>query len=1302
MIETIHTFENGVRKDVAPQRQDGQHLTGLNNMRLLEVDGKGLVLVSIDGNENTFSLTPGFAPLGHVVYNGIAYIFSFDPSKDETEVGTYPSPLDGCGGGFEHVYKPLNNWNGTQDPETGIAREPFRTTLFNHRCDAQLEVKARISWDDSLELFFVDGINPIRHINTGFHHRTGVCNDRMFWTGSFPNKVNVFFETCGHPIRTGLQLLPGGELQAGNFYFYGRYATADLNKTSFLFEIGPIQVTQDDLSTGITLDGDAGLVVTNKSVEFTLVNFDTSYPYMEFGFVYYHDTTQEVRLIDKRFDIPQSGPMTVLITGTETIVDLTLAELIRKKNSADVALTIDIVNNCLAGGNWSEQVLPLNDMRALAQQLIIKPADPGQMPFIEDAQPGMGVGVNGTEPYQYKDYRNTLDLVGHFRGETYPFAMVFVFKNGKRSRPIVMRGYDAWMDPGITQPNTKGILRMPSNMNAGYAYYQRFQNGDWRPKPLGVRIDNTGIALPQWAVDNVCGFYVVRGERKANLVYQTMVANTYDAQSLQLDQPPLFEFPASGLDLSTFNIGDRSSNRIPEFWFRSEDLQGRAAIPYETSIPEFGGSEIYLGRMYPARVAAKFGLFSSDHFFQQNLLNGQYTIVHQGYAGNPVGEPDGLQRMGERHMSNSNRFPDYLWDQQRFTPRNDLLVGKGEMTNVAPRTWQATAGFVSGYDWGNDTTTGGPVFLYLFSNDGIELGNRRMGQRNYIGCSFTEGGTVAIPIADDNTDSPIGPSIVNIYRNDPRTALAGGTYDPAALYDPAQTTYYEISPFIPVSDWADLPNRIFYRGDCFLQRTYHRHLNEMGFHGVDETANNRFYNYGNMVGMVQECAVNTAMRYEQGSSDGDQRYYPEKLPNDPQQFASILNNIDESRLRNAGYDRILSILGYLGDDPLLPAYGTRHPNRIRHSQPYLNDALADGFLKWDEDSYRDYDHQYGPIQRIVTMGSSLLSVQERSLSFLPISQEAVLPMEASQGQLLIGRAGFLPEKETMIKERVGTQHRWSVIRSDIATYGYDQEQRMIWRVVSGQFQDLSAQKFFRSDLMDVSELSSDHSDILHRYPDAPVCDQGVVAFHDAKFHEVGWTFSIRRNNGSVPEPITIVYNERLDTYLDRRDYNSPYYLLLNEDFFSVRPQGMPAYNPVGGASTSFWLHDRLPQATATFHGLQRNGQAQVDARPELGPHVFDTFWIKGTGVNLELVRFSTEFGQSSINFSTAPHWHEPKFLENRWKMPVPSFQSVNGIGQEYGLGAPVRGGYLRSLMQWLTNDRYEVHATFTHSRPSKQ
>jgi len=136
----INEFTKGVNSDFDVLRLDNQTSRDIQNMRMLDVNGKGLVLTNIGGNEERFSLTDGFIPIGSVEYNGVIYIASFSQPTGLGEIGCYPAPEplvnEDCSlTGFDasnKKYAPLFNFTGINNPRlAGVTGLPFVTELFN-------------------------------------------------------------------------------------------------------------------------------------------------------------------------------------------------------------------------------------------------------------------------------------------------------------------------------------------------------------------------------------------------------------------------------------------------------------------------------------------------------------------------------------------------------------------------------------------------------------------------------------------------------------------------------------------------------------------------------------------------------------------------------------------------------------------------------------------------------------------------------------------------------------------------------------------------------------------------------------------------------------------------------------------------------------------------------------------------------------------------------------------------------------------------------------------------------------------
>lgn len=1315
MQRQLNTFAGGVNRDMAPDAMPANMARRLVNFRVFDVDGQGMIVVSVGGSALEFSLSPGFLPLGSCQYRGVAFILSVNPATGEGEIGTFPSPTLGGGGGYQRVYRPLQNWTGAVDFRVvpGTPRLDLRTTIFGFEVEHQIEVKPRISYDGSVNLYWTDNTRPLRTINTGFELESGTYNDRRYWNGSLLQQTTVLFETCPHPEISALVVEGGGSWKAGNLKLYFRYVKESQDKTSFLLESGPIQLSTDDPATVLgATDGDASGTVTGKAVRVDLAGLDNSFSYIEVAFALHFDDTFEVGLIGRQFPIlPGTTTMQLVLLGNEDLIDITSDEIIARKELADTCKTIESFENRLWGGNWKEQVYRKRALEDLALRIVARPTTPAEMEELDDDE----VFTAAHQPYQYKNPVNTYRHVGYFRGEPYPFAVKFVLTGGKETEAFPVTGGDFWLSAGT---NSVGTVRFPSNANVeagtgfSYAFLRDIGNGQ-KIGVMGVVFDTSG-AVPnpanpddQWIIDNVCGFYFVRGERKPQLVYQGHVANCWGPWRLQgelLLDASTFLNAGGGTDGN--NIGSRTEEELGWIAEFHQGNGGRFDLPIRME-NSLGSGNAYGGYVHFMDVAIvsisalvlnvphKFGLFSTDHFFTGLLTDGLYHVVVQG---------DSVLSKTQMYLDNSHT-PAWLWQQGAFTPHANPVpdftgggpgnAGLAVMRNIAPDEINSNAGFRSRFAPGTMNSLGNvpPTFFFAYFQPNIgqrrEFASREIKQRRYIGLDClgsgaTSGLSANISAQDDSV------RVVNVYRTDPSVV------DLAALYQPRFTFYHRISPFVALQDILTVAAMPFYRGDCFVQRTHHRQMSSRSDQGDLQDAFNVKHRYGNLIGVVQECALNPAMRHKQSGTN----YFPGDFPDrgEPGRFATEGAHVVESTGYNRGYHRVLGIYARVGFDTDLPFSGLRHPVRIRYTQEFLSGSIEDQWVSWDLEAKKDFDQRMGEINKLVADGPHLFSVQERGINVHYINEREMVG-DALGGSLVIGAGEVLSERFRNLTDQFGTQHQWSVTKGLGGFYGYDLAGRAVWRVQRGQFQELDAMKGFKSDVYRLSEALSRYSDVLGRGVDAPVSTGGVVGWWDPKHKEVGFTFVM--DPGQLPDEFrTLVFNEGRDIYTGERTHHSPFYFALEKELYSMDPAGAPWSVPPSG-SADFHLHDAPGTPWTSFYGEPPYALLSAVANGRSNSaKIFDAFSLMGSQWAPKRSEQRTEHQFCSLDPWLSPdEWKRPVWRENGWHVPYLRAEAVDPQ-VDYGISSPMRGKWMELTVEWDSTEMVKVTSLLSLFRHS--
>lgn len=1283
-MEHANRFFAGVDRDTSPEAMAEGKLRSLVNFRFLKAGGN-FRCQHVQGNRHLFSLTQGFVPLGAAEYGGISFIFSVNPATGEGEVGSWPSPDPSGTGGFVHAYAPLMNWTGGIDvADPAAVRLPMRTGMFNFNCSNMMEVEVSISHDGSVDLYFTDNLNPLRSINSGFNVKTGAWNDRRYWTGSLINAINVFFETCPHPVFDTVLLGQAGRWPAGNTIFYARYSTAALDKTSFLAESAPVQVSVNLPADGVITDGDVANTNTGKSVSLTLTGIDPNFGFIEIAFAYYSDDTVEVGLIDKMYaTTPGSSTLTITVTGFEDVIDITPDDLILRKDPADVVRSITQYQSVLWGGNWRESVGRNDILQQLAHMIVAKPP----APFTLDTEDCRKFTSDTSLAFGYKDYHRTFDKIGYFRGEPYAFGIVFVLNGGKETKAFPVKGYDAWMDPLASAMNLNGVLRMPSNMQSGYA----MQDGPDFINLLAVTFDASGVTIDQWVQDNVCGFYFVRADRKKTLVYQGHVSNAYLPDQSMWDDQSNAVMPG-GSDGSVFGH---------DLWCEFNGFITGQLRGYEVADrANYGSSIAYDHIVDTVPWPHMFGLFSTDHFFSKEATDGKYFLVLQGNALCPI----------TVYGVSGSRVPANLWEQTSFSPGPGLLdetganpdCGNITLYNVAPAEFSSTGPssgpkFTSAYAEGGQEALGQGqpmwwyAWKYTFGGALKEYGNRSMKQRRYLGLVDNELGA-----GTPNLDARLRSTgdlypVVNVYRSDPRLLDVGGHYQPHSEF------YHRISDFIPIGSLPSITGTKFYKGDCFLGRTYHRQTCAMSDHD-GENHSGRYLKYGSMFGGIQETACNPSMR-DRGTQN-NLPYYPAIYPTDPGNMMYENCNVAEADGYNHGYHQVLGLYGRQGNDLNTVQQPTEYPDRIRYSAIKVAGDISDAYRKWNLAAYKDFDPKAGQIMKIGEVGGRLFTVLETGLKIHSVRERGIVG-DGQGGSFVIGEGDML-SPTTIDINGTGTQHQFSVVKGASGYYGYDYKSRSIWRYRGGgEVELLSVQKAFKRDVQEISDTLSQHADVLHRIPDAAVCIGGIVGYRDSRFMEVGWTFIYPYATGGRLIQRTLVFSEEMDVYAGERTHYSPFYLNIGTDLYSVNPSGMPVLGS-SNPQADFYLHDEQTQPFATYYGNPAFSKLGFVVNNAVATEkVFDAVHLHASPTAPARYRCHTEYQQALLDpFLSIDEFQRPLYKEGAWKVPYVRAVSTDP-GQDLQAGSMMRGRWMEVEYEWGTGDDVKASSAVTIFRPSK-
>jgi hypothetical protein len=1267
---TVNRFTRGLISDNSlPNIPADAHLDSMNIKLMRQSDG--YYAGSVQGNEERFLLTAGFQPLAASAYLGVLYILSHNPVTNVGEIGTYPAPRFYTDG-YDDEYRPLRAFtfdnpsiydvSGCEPLINQVPLSDFRTPSLNFDLAFPARLILREDFDGSVNLYWTDFSNPIRSINSGFVQATGRSNGRVTSELQVQNgAINLLNESEYHPVVRLNQLQTGGNLKAGHYFFFVRYVDANYNATSFLGVSAPVPIFNELSALGtIVVKGGDSQQFTNKQAILDISNLDPVSAFVEVGFLYYYGQDEyEAKLIDKRFPISGMTNVQIIVSGNESINTVTIEDLIAYKPS-DALKARDIcqLNNVFYMANTQGVEIDHPDLRKLCCAIELQEDRTLQKPIASS--------LPGTNPFG----RNPLDVheqVGYFSGETYIFAVVPVFKGGFVGRALPIQGFDNFRDL-YENGNGAGIFRFSDQETVPV-----FSGGSALIK--GIRfVTSAAQTIYQnstWLQEHLIGFYLVRGDRRPNLLYQGLscrcvdgkIQNLYEAQYAQRGGQK-GRNPVEGKYLPLWE------EAVPHISITNPVATGN--YRFEARYRQWTGSYDY-----PARL----GVFSLDYMLDKRDVGDQVHVrrLFQTVSGNWTPKTRATSDVPfPLYYSNQNIAG---WDLTSINPPSVDRINV-EAVNVRGFNAIPEKRFVSKLDEGAATGQDGLFYLEDTNNDEYLL-NLPIALPDYIGL----------------VNTPFDPSwhraIVNVCLSDPETL------DYKATYDFKNTLFSPISGFL-ATDTFFAQDHTAYQGDCFVARSYiktfHAHEAEIGDQLIDlladvsydylDVGGGPYYRpsgtvapsdyfpngWGLLISVVMEHRYNPNYRIEKGRN----YFYPATgSVNIGKDFVWIMDS-PESNLYNTGYKRMLAPRGYLGLDILEPITNNRFPTRIRPSIRHVFGGVKDGYRIFVPAEQKDFDYAYGPIQAVVAYLDWIYSVQDNAINQHPINERAGTTTD--QGDTLVfAQNEKLTEYKRTLTNLMGSQHTFSVIVTGGGVHGFDYARKIWWRVAGNEVQDLTLVKQCMTWIEQTAGELSLNGTILHSLPNSHTAGLGIHAAYDVQEKEVLMTFLL-----SNEKKHTLCFAEKLDTFQTRYSFTPTLYTSIRDDFFSF-------------SERAFWQHGRNTKHN-TFYG--QTDESWIRFVAHAGAQVvkhWDNMNVHMNNRWLAYARFSTQHQRTAIEpFNTPKKWLRPFYRVNQWNFPIPRAEATQeALLSRFNKDSPMLGQYLVIELGYADDKPMNIQEVFT-------
>lgn len=347
---------------------------------------------------------------------------------------------------------------------------PFRTKDFSYTADSTLDIEIQPFYDGSVNIISTAEDTPPRIVNSRQKFseadvelivRNDGNLDNVYGSDSIEKTLlvpiigdivpNLVFNEV---TETGGQLLNGG------YIYYFKLKTADGVESAIIEESRLVSVHSG------TKFGKAETyidnTITKSTVRFTISNLDTKvYQYIS---VYYVRATGSVEPtvktafhIDHDYEIKETGVDTglwecsIVHTGFEKESGINVSEVIADYSPIDSAITVTQKNNRLLLGNIKSISITDDILKTAALSCYVEDNLESPM-FIE--QP-MYKG-NTTNEDTYANPYNIYYKTAYHPGETYEFAINYVFRNGFVSNAYPIMGFD-WENHGSTTFDTSKL-----------------------------------------------------------------------------------------------------------------------------------------------------------------------------------------------------------------------------------------------------------------------------------------------------------------------------------------------------------------------------------------------------------------------------------------------------------------------------------------------------------------------------------------------------------------------------------------------------------------------------------------------------------------------------------------------------------------------------------------------------------------------------------------------------------------------------------------------------------------------------
>lgn len=345
-----------------------------------------------------------------------------------------------------------------------------------------------------------------------------------------------------------------------------------------------------------------------------------------------------------------------------------------------------------------------------------------------------------------------------------------------------------------------------------------------------------------------------------------------------------------------------------------------------------------------------------------------------------------------------------------------------------------------------------------------------------------------------------------------------------------------------------------------------------------------------------ESRINLSLR--QGRHLSKDRTYEAAQPNGIS-FANP-QNVEEF-VYNTGYS-------YQDSQFLLDAVpanfvdNSQFERRVHVSPPKVDGETTDNFRVFPINDFLDLEGQNGSLTNLISLNETLAYLQERAFGSIPVNERVSFALAIGQ-PLTIGTGGVLERYDD--RERFfGNQNQFGVVITPDAIGWFDlRRTTMCIGSVSGGVVNLSTNKMLRSYFR---QFSADYLQF-----DNPVRTRGIAGAYNAQFEEMLFTFRVQDPTARVdlqsPTGVTVAFDGINKQYTGKSPM-LPGIMLNHNNLLLVAYTG--EYIVIAG-NTAYLVGDRVNQGTVTYACILAYTSASTPVQPLSDP----THWTRTGDIN---------------------------------------------------------------------------------------